>query len=675
MRIHIQATSTRIGEHSSCPRTDADGALYIDGLRAFLAPHGYLADGLKPVDGSLATFNVSADRDSVAGKSGAVSGRYIGHDPQSTDFAHEVRMWLADCIRAHERCRRSLSGALLPSAHYSPLPTRCLDVGTDADQPLRLVNTAGEMGTYATLSHRWNAQTEPNQTTALNYEARMTGFSASDLSKTFRDAVDFVRRLEIRYLWIDSLCIIQGEGSDDWAFEAGRMAGYYQGSMLTLAAASDSQEIDGLSCSSPNQTPSPLFERRLARLDFLDSAGCPRGYFYVFPTKPVAPSYEADIRRSALMRRGWVFQEWLLSRRIVYFTGSGGVYLECQTELPRNSYGERLILPDDGQFAHSVFSLKRLVDFSTAKEKPERLWWDLVEMYSALELSFPAKDRLLALSGVLAEFSLAQTTQSTGPSPELYVSGLWLSDLHRSLLWHQLHRPYMETAATTRVANMPSWSWTSFHGPVTWNVFRRSQALINTCKVLEMGTADGNTFTIRPEDLETYTETEAVITRIRLRCKFIPVTAWEPYTSHELDDLPVPIPVVADDYANAIGTSGADLFRKIALASPTLSNSTKSRQVCGWASFEDVDFQDQRDFADGGETFALHVLTSRASNGWMERGLFLGWKPAHYVIFVRRVDSCRFEGTHCRRIGMGALWGKGATAMLGKTQLQDVWLV
>lgn len=57
----------------------------------------------------------------------------------------------------------------------------------------------------------------------------------ANLPKTFRDAVQITRALNIRYLWIDSLCIIQDD-QRDWASEASQMGKYHLNSFLTLAA-------------------------------------------------------------------------------------------------------------------------------------------------------------------------------------------------------------------------------------------------------------------------------------------------------------------------------------------------------------------------------------------------------------------------------------------------------
>lgn len=54
-----------------------------------------------------------------------------------------------------------------------------------------------------------------------------------NLPPVFQEAVDFTRALGVRYLWIDSLCILQDD-REEWAVEAQRMAGIFENSFLTL---------------------------------------------------------------------------------------------------------------------------------------------------------------------------------------------------------------------------------------------------------------------------------------------------------------------------------------------------------------------------------------------------------------------------------------------------------
>jgi hypothetical protein len=95
------------------------------------------------------------------------------------------------------------------------LPTRVIDVsvGKNADMLSLHESKRGERGKYITLSHRWGT---PGQkvmdkycTYRCNWEGRCMGIETKDLPQTFQDAVAVTKELGIRFLWIDSMCIIQ----------------------------------------------------------------------------------------------------------------------------------------------------------------------------------------------------------------------------------------------------------------------------------------------------------------------------------------------------------------------------------------------------------------------------------------------------------------------------------
>jgi hypothetical protein len=65
------------------------------------------------------------------------------------------------------------------------------------------------------------------------------------LSKTFQEAVAMTRQLGVRYLWIDSLCIIQ-DNAEDWNIEAANMGNIYKNAYVTLAATASSCGAGGL---------------------------------------------------------------------------------------------------------------------------------------------------------------------------------------------------------------------------------------------------------------------------------------------------------------------------------------------------------------------------------------------------------------------------------------------
>ena len=72
----------------------------------------------------------------------------------------------------------------------------------------------------------------------------MVEFSASVLPQSLQDAVEVVRKLKIRYLWIDALCILQ-DGKRDWHRESGMMASVYQNAFIAIAATASAARDQG----------------------------------------------------------------------------------------------------------------------------------------------------------------------------------------------------------------------------------------------------------------------------------------------------------------------------------------------------------------------------------------------------------------------------------------------
>jgi hypothetical protein len=89
-------------------------------------------------------------------------------------------------------------------------------------------------GEYVTLSHCWGDR-HIVTTTKESLPRRKDGIEVSLLPKTFVDAIMITRKLKFRYLWIDSLCIIQDDEAD-WELESKEMAKIYKNSALTISA-------------------------------------------------------------------------------------------------------------------------------------------------------------------------------------------------------------------------------------------------------------------------------------------------------------------------------------------------------------------------------------------------------------------------------------------------------
>jgi hypothetical protein len=370
----------------------------------------------------------------------------------------------------------------------------------------------------------------------------------------------------------------------------------------------------------------------------------------VYPVASINGEYESHVRGSALLRRGWVFQEWLLSRQVICFTQSG-IFFECQTELPRNEHREMLEASNKEDDRKEV-ELTLKAAFSFDKERPEDLWWDVVEAYSVYELTFPGKDRLLALSGIAAEFSEATKRKTAVKGRregrdglahvDVYVSGLWLNDITRGLLWQQKGSP----GGCQRAPGMPIWSRTSLIGPVTWAGIKGSPPATKAIEVLGLLTPDGAVYPAPPLDtspalsipadviapthlapvVESYYEVSSSFTGLLVKGRISAILAWDLYTRRNLDEMSIPV----------IVASNGEAYRKIA-------SHVRPRDICGWGSFEHNDFQTQLSFWDGQITYAIHISTSNPGNGLLCRRLLGSGGSTYNVVFIRKVCGSKYS--------------------------------
>ncbi|KAK2615471.1 hypothetical protein N8I77_002222 [Diaporthe amygdali] len=342
------------------------------------------------------------------------------------------------------------------------LPSRCLEVvsGDEGQCCFWLRETAGEVGKYVILSHRWVPDTERVRTLKGNYELRVGGLGKTppiapgDVTKLFHEAAQLTVQLGLKYIWIDSLCIVQDD-ADDWKREATKMASYYENAWLTIVGSSG----EGLYQPIDSEVLPPV-----VHLPYNNAAGQRAGALSIQPVSNphLRTLYTQAITNSEVLSRGWVFQEWLLSPRIAAFSQKAGVFLVCSEDLPQSALlndkvqEERPGLPDK--------SYKNALDLSLVGQSDiSESWRRVVEAYSGLNLTKVGNDRLIALSGVASEFGAALGTARKRldwhkpPGPAEYLCGLWGQELGRGLQWEVVDR----SRPLVRVPGFPSWTWAS----------------------------------------------------------------------------------------------------------------------------------------------------------------------------------------------------------------------
>ncbi|KAK5658581.1 hypothetical protein OQA88_1974 [Cercophora sp. LCS_1] len=196
------------------------------------------------------------------------------------------------------------------------------DAPEEAELPTRVVDVGAEDGSLL-------GKEQIITTTMETYEERKREIKTEELSRTFADAVEMTRRLGLRYIWIDSLCIIQDDLSD-WRVESAKMCDVYSRAYLTLAATHSNDGRAGLFRETPdfevNGTTAEGEEYRIffrERVDHhLEESGDDYRASIGHPTKKHYP----------ILTRAWVYQERLLSTRVLHF-GRYELFFECRSEV------------------------------------------------------------------------------------------------------------------------------------------------------------------------------------------------------------------------------------------------------------------------------------------------------------------------------------------------------
>ena len=260
-----------------------------------------------------------------------------------------------------------------------------------------------------------------------------------ELPRVFHDVFHLVRCLGVRYLWIDSLCIVQ-DSSRSWGLNSRAMDLIYGNAVLTICAADGADSSTGLKAMHPK-------EHRRHQI----SAVCVPGVRLMVSRPP-----EIGIKASAWNTRAWTFQERLLSKRCLIFT-EGRVYFQClSTGMSEDIFADR-----EG----AGWSLDLVnAPLQMLRELSRRALWvytNCVPLYTARILTY-RRDILAAFNGI------CNLMEKTMHAP--FIFGLPSSHLDMALLWQPqsaLERRAPKNAKEKVEYNgmqFPSWSWCGWTG-------------------------------------------------------------------------------------------------------------------------------------------------------------------------------------------------------------------
>jgi hypothetical protein len=360
-----------------------------------------------------------------------------GATTSCSDKFSTLKSWLHDCETKHQKCKPLVR----------QLPKRLIDVGSIDVRPPRLVMSEDlhhQDIKYATLSYCWGNQ--KLCTNGENESSHRQEIPFQLLPRTLQDAMTLTRNLNIQYLWIDALCIVQ-DNDVEWKAEAPRMQDIYSGSSITIAA-TDASDCS-IGCFFPDSSELDKSEVFLT----ISNTGCDMG--------TIVQVQKGDIRTSAedseLNTRGWVLQELVLSHRTVHCMRAG-LYWECRSEC-RTETG--LVFDRATNHQSSVPILPEKGQHTTTKT-----WWKWIESYSRRRFSF-SKDRLPALIGIIQYYQKATN--------DVPILGLGEGTFCQDLLWMRVTKLAEEVdPAPNEKFNFPSWTWLSCAYGISYDFWRPS---------------------------------------------------------------------------------------------------------------------------------------------------------------------------------------------------------
>jgi len=307
-----------------------------------------------------------------------------------------AKKWMTDCVNLHKDCNR-----ISPSRR----PQRLINIGSD-NTKIRLSEDEAVHAPYAALSHCWG-RSHPISTELSTINCRRQSLNWSSLPATFRDAITVTRELGLRYLWIDSLCIIQDDDRD-WEVESAKMGSIYERAYIVIAASMSSD---------PDR--SFLAPRKTM---FTDSFEVPYrqkdGSHRLVKTRPVI---ELDHSIDPLDRRAWTFQEQRRAVRLLRFSATE-LQWNCRTKSGCECESTHVM-----NLSLDIFNGRYCVGgVNSSPEQLFREWQTMLPSYTRRSLT-KKSDLLPAISGIAMH--IYEKTSSC------YLAGLWKDNILSDLLW------------------------------------------------------------------------------------------------------------------------------------------------------------------------------------------------------------------------------------------------
>jgi hypothetical protein len=366
----------------------------------------------------------------------------------------QVQQWFQTCSGGHPGAKlrnppergRLRSGELESGDDWClPSPRRKIPHFRLIDVQGQCVVVARDHDNYAALSYVWGCAKRLLLTAETLKQLSTPGALSRDkeeVPRTFKDALSVAKQLDIAFVWIDALCVMQDD-QDKLVQHMNAMDAIYSSAILTIVsdAASADTGIPGISV--PRGPPQAILKHGSKS--------------YISAKRTFGQALTSD---SFWESRAWCLQEKLFSPRLLVFTGHQAFYHCAAT-----TWFEDTIMEPREQDRITAISIAEwsgpLFKHSKGGPPPEHTAYEahrklfehnflpLLEIYTRRQLSFES-DAIRAFSGILSSMESEHGPALWGV-PEYYFA--------RVITWSQ-SRHKMDA----RRPQFPSWSWAGWRG-------------------------------------------------------------------------------------------------------------------------------------------------------------------------------------------------------------------
>jgi hypothetical protein len=349
---------------------------------------------------------------------------------------------------------------------------------------------------YIALSYCWGTAGF-FKTTSKNIDDLRNSIELESMPVVIQDAVKVARELNIRYLWIDALCIIQ-DSTEDWAKESLKMGKIYQNAYLTIVASSSTGVTESFlrerpvvsSLKLPFQSPNMEAPGFINLRHYSNHPSVQNN-----PGLPDISRVSREHWQQPIHDRAWTLQERFMSTRVVFFDPTQLLF-ECRCTRRFEGYIENVDLEGrdyPGQLSTGRRGNDNFAD-NLSKSRLQSAWtretvynpnplmyadkyaqvefnehWNRVLIDFGLRHLTYSSDALFALSAVAKKFG--------ADLGDIYLAGIWMNDFRKGLLWNMRWSqespsprvaPYMSSILEALpehqraiASSGPSWSWVS----------------------------------------------------------------------------------------------------------------------------------------------------------------------------------------------------------------------